>query len=260
MGGRGRRSPAIDERVGAFFVPVRVDSAAAPADATKKDKDQDLLAPLPFVVAAVGEKQRSLVYLCDAATDADQHAQFERTLFTDDVGVALRFFACARIDVSAATATALRARYGKQVPLFVAFDAAGKAAGELSMAGFKPDAKGLVDLLDKTVGKQNKLTLGAFVKEYKDVVRDLERLAEQERLLDAKDQKIDSGDKQKRAAIEAERRKLEAEQKKVMAAERELLQQVDLPARAEGAERVGRSGRGGGGRGGGGGGGGGGGR
>jgi hypothetical protein len=243
------RSPEVEERVGAYFVTVQPEPAAAAAPAAagagKGEAADDPVARLPFVTTAVGQKQRSVVYLCDAATDSEKHQAFERMLFTDDVGVALRFFTCARIDVSAASGAALRAQFGKATPLFLVYDATGKRCGEVSMAGYKPETKDLLEALDAAVGKANKIGLSAFVKQYRDVVRDLDRLGQQQKLLDERDKKIDSGDKQKRAEMDAERKQLEAEHKKVLETERELLQKVDMPPRAEGAERVGRGRRGG---------------
>jgi len=247
-GGMRGRSPEVEERVGPWFVTVQPEpgavAAPAAAGAGKGEEADDPVAHLPFVTAAAGQKQRSVVYLCDAATDAERHQAFERMLFTDDVGVALRFFSCARIDVSAASGAALRAQFGKATPLFLVFDATGKRCGEVSMAGYKPETKALLETLDQAVGKANKIALSAFVKQYRDVVRDLDRIGQQQKLLDDRDKRVDSGDKQKRAAIDAERKDLEAEHKKVLETERELLVKVDLPPRAEGAERLGRGRRG----------------
>ncbi len=239
--GRMRRAPEIDERVGAFFATVPP-VAGAPTDGAEADpKTADLLTQLPFVVAAAGSRQRSVVYLYDATASPEAQGQFERALFTDEVGVALRFFVAGRIDVSAASAGPLRQRYGKQLPLFVAFDAGGKRSGEVSM-GTRPDPKALVALLDRTVGKANQLALPAFVKQYLDVVRDLEQLAVELQQIDDRQQRADSADKQKRAELDKERKQNAAAQKKALAAERALLEKVDLPPRAEGSERVGRGG------------------
>ncbi len=232
-----RRSEATYDRVGAWFVDVRIDGELKPAD--PEAKEPDMLSTLPFVDQAKADGNRALVYLYDPQADADKHELFERTLFQDEVGIATRFFVCARIDLSAASSKGLKERYGKDAPLFVAFDATKKQVGELSLTGYKANARSLEQMLAKAVGKDQKPGLPQFVKQYGEVVHELEKLEQQTAALDADEDKVEASDKEKRAEIARERKALAAAEKKQFAEERELLEAAKLQPRPAAAVRLG---------------------
>ena len=257
-GGRGRGRPEeITNRTGAFFTTV-----AGPA--TDGDKIADL-ATIELIRLACGAGQLSLLYLYDSGDDADVRDQFERTLFAaDELGIELRCFHTGRIDL--AKEAALKAKFGKLQPLFVAFDIEGKPT-ELSMAGYKPSASALGKLLEKQASGVIKPPLATFAKTYGDLVRDLEQLLAKKKMASEKLAKA-GPDKGKRAEAEKDLKSVEAEEQKVLEREKELLAKMKLPERSDKAVRLGgwgfgggpggRGGQGGGGQGGGGGGGGGG--
>src|SRR5262249_27776612 len=150
----------------------------------------------------------------------------------DELGIALRAFQCGRLDLSADTA--LRAKYGAKAPLFVAFDPEGKPQGELLLAGYKANAAQLVQLLEKTAGAVVKPSLQAFVKDYRDVVHDLELIDGRRKVLQDRQGHIDGKSPdaaRKRAELDKERKDLDAEQQKIEAREQQLLTSAKLPAR-----------------------------
>jgi hypothetical protein len=236
-GGRGRGRPEeITNRVGAFFA-----TATGPRPAGDQAGD---LAQADLVRAASGVGQLTLLYLYDSRDDADVREQFERTLFAgDELGISLRCFHCGRIDVE--QDAKLKAKFGKQVPLFVAFDKDGKAGEPVSMSGYKPSAAALQKQLEKVAHGALKPALPAFVKEYGGLVRDLEQLLNKKKQAQEKMARA-GGDKQKRAEAEQDVKDVDAEVTKLAAKEVELLNRVGLPERAANATRLGGRGWGGG--------------
>ncbi len=226
--GRNRRPEEITNRTGAFFTDT-----AGPA--TDGDKIADL-GTTELVRAAVAAGQLTVLYLHDSKADADVRGEFERQLFAgDELGIELRCFHCGRIDVQ--KDPALAARYGKKAPLFVVFDAAGKAT-EVAMTGYKPSASQLTKVLEKAASGTIKPSLAAFAKQYGDLVRDLEQGLTKQKQANEKLAKAGE-DKAKRAEAEKDLAALEAEQKKLLAKESELLGKVRLPERSAEAQRVG---------------------
>jgi hypothetical protein len=230
QGGRGRfrRAEEITNRVGAFFV-----------DTKGPEADGDKVAGLEtteLVRAAKAAGQPTVLYLIDQSADEDVRSTFERQLFaSDELGIELRCFHCGRIDL--AKETSLANAYAKKAPLFVVFDAEGKAT-EVPMVGYKASASALQKALEKSAQGVVKPSLAAFTKQYGGMVKDLEQLlnkqkAEQEKLAKAGD------DAAKRKAAEKEIAALEAESKKLLDKENELLQKTRLPERPSTAQRVG---------------------
>lgn len=234
-----RRSEAVYDRVGAWFVDLRIEAAAEPAEAAAGGRKPDLLSSLPFVKEAKEAGQRALLYLSDPKTDADKHQAYEQATFQDEVGIATRWFVCARIDLTASGAKELAARYGDQAPLFVAFDADGQPRGELSQKGYKASANKLIAYLDKAGGKSGKLTVARFVAQYGELAKELEELERERSELEVKLGKTDGADKEKRAAMQRELDALAAAEQKLVTREAELIQAAQLPPRKPAAVRLG---------------------
>jgi hypothetical protein len=228
QGGRFRRAEEITNRVGVFF-----------ADQPGPTSDGDKVAGLEtteFVRAAVAARQPTVLYLVDGKADEEVRGQFERQVFaSDELGITLRCFHCGRLDL--AKETALAAQFGKKAPLFVVFDAEGKAT-EVSMVGYKPSTASLQKALDKAGAGTVKPSLGAFAKQYAGMVRDLEQLLgkqkqEQEKLARA------AGDANKKKAIEKELAGIADEMQKLLDKENEFLAKHRLPERPSSAQRLG---------------------
>src|SRR5262245_12412411 len=114
--GRRQRPDEILNRVGAWFSDT---AGPVPGDGAAVD-----LASAEFVKAAVGAGHPSVLFVVNGNDDQDVRDQFERALFTDEIGINLRAFACGRVDL--AKEPTLATKYGKQAPLFVVFDREGK--------------------------------------------------------------------------------------------------------------------------------------
>jgi hypothetical protein len=228
-GGRGRGRPEeITNRVGAFFTDV-----AGPA--TDGDKVADL-GTIDLVRTAVGAGQPTVLYLYDSGDDEEVRSQFDRAVFAgDELGIELRCFHCGRIDL--AKESSLKAKYGKQAPLFVAFDAKGKPA-ELSMAGYKASASGLGKLLEKQGAGTVKPSMAAFAKSYGDLVRDLEQVIAKKKQAEQKQARA-GGDENKRKEADKDLKEAEAEQQKLLDKEKDLLAKNRLPERSDKAVRLG---------------------
>lgn len=254
QGGRFRGRPEeITNRVGAFF-----SEASAPAAEDGKPVD---LARCDLVQAASGAGQPSVLYLFDGGDDEDVRQQFERAVLgSDEIGIMLRCFHCGSIDLQ--KAEALKKQFAKQAPLFVTFDADGKAAETAAMSGYKASAKALEGALQKAAQGAVKPSLAAFAKDYGNLVRDLEQLLSKQKALKERQAKA-GADKAKKAEIEKDLAALEKEQQKLLDKERGLFEKVKPVERPASARRLGapnfgggRGGRNGGGENGGGGGGG----
>jgi hypothetical protein len=152
------------------------------------------------------------------------------------MGILLRCFHCGSIDIG--KDAALKAKYGKQAPLFIAYDQTGKGGEVVSMSGYKASTKPLETQLVKAAQGAVKPSLSAFAKEYGDFIRDLEqsltkKKGASERLAKA------GADKGKRAEAEKDLEAVEKEEKKLLAQETEMLAKVRLPDRPGSARRLG---------------------
>ena len=139
-----RRPEEVTNRVGVYFKQVQ-------GPETDGDKIADLNT-IPLVREAVAADQVTVLYLHDGELEDRPVRAFESALFRadvrgDELGIKLRMFHCGQIDVS--KDPALKARYGKKTPLFIAFDKSGKELRPVSMSGMKPNATGLEGLLDR---------------------------------------------------------------------------------------------------------------
>lgn len=235
QGGRGRgRAEEIQNRVGAYFTDAK---------AAEGDKARDLAAS-DFVRAAASAGQPAVLYLFDGGDDKDVREQFERTLFgTDEIGIALRCFHCARIDL--AQAEELKSSYGKQAPAIVAFDKDGKLTDTLAMSGYKASGTGLEKLLEKAA-QGTKPPLATFTKEYAGLVRDLEQALAKKKAAQEKLAKA-GADKAKKAEADKDLEAAEAGVKRLLEREEQLLGKVQIVERPTGAQRLGAPSWGGGG-------------
>lgn len=227
--GRFRRPDEVTERVAVYFA----DTAAPTTDG---DKVADL-GTAELVRTAAAANQLTVLYLHDGAAPEQVVQQFERELFRDDaLGIKLRCFHCGSIDLS--KNEALKARYGKEAPLFVAFAADGKAEKEVSMSGYKANAKALEAQLDKAAKGAVKPSLETFAKKYGDLVRELEGLLRKKQQLEAEQARA-GGDESKKKKADKELEELQKQQDKLSEQENKLVQPLRLPARATGARRLG---------------------
>ncbi|MFY9341038.1 MAG: hypothetical protein WAT39_01020, partial [Planctomycetota bacterium] len=228
--GRGRgRAEEINNRVGAFFTDTK-------GPAPEGDKAGDL-AKADMVRAAAGVGQLSVLYLVNGSDDADVRDTFERTVLGgDEIGIMLRCFHCGRVDLK--DEPALAAKFGKQAPLFVAFDKDGKAGDIVAMAGYKAQPKALETVLVKAAQGTIKPSLTAFAKDYGGLVRDLEQVLNKKKL--AKERLAKAGaDKEKRADCEKDLAGAEKDEQKLVEQESTMLGRIGLPDRPEGARRLG---------------------
>lgn len=228
--GRGRgRAEEILNRVGAYFLDVN----GPPLDG---DKAGDL-ANVDLVRAAKNAGQLAMLYVVDGSDDEDVRTQFERTMFSgDEMGITLRCFHCGRIDLK--SEPTLKAKLGKQAPLFVAFDKDGKPTEILSMAGYKAQPKALETLLAKASPGVIKPSLAAFTKDYGGFVRDLEQALNKKKLLKERYAKAGS-DRQKRADVDKDLAVAEKEEQKLLEQETAMLAKAGLPERPADAKRLG---------------------
>jgi uncharacterized membrane protein YgcG len=239
--GRGRPDE-ITNRVGVFFAdaePPKAEAEGKPLDLAKAD----------MVVAGAGMNQPTVLYLFDGADDQDVRQQFERTMFAgDEIGIMLRCFHCGSIDLQ--KAEGLKAQYAKLAPVFVVFDASGKAEDPVSMSGYKPSVKSLQNQLVKAAQGTVKPSLNGFAKEYGDLVRDLENLLGKKKIASERMAKA-GADKVKKAGFEKDLEAIDKDEKKLLDHETEMIKKLNLPERPGNARRLGeRQWGGGGGRGG----------
>ena len=237
QGGRGRgRAEEIQTRVGAYFT----DTNGPTSDG---DKAGDLAAT-DLVRAAAGVGQLTVLYLVDSSDDQDVRDQFERMLFAgDELGIQLRCFHCGRIDLK--KEASLKAKWGKQAPLFLVFDKDGKAGEVVSMVGYKVAANALEKQLEKAAQGVVKPSLATFAKDYASLVRDLEQALNKKKLAQGRQAKA-GADKAKRAEAEKDVKAIEGEEQKLLDREKDMLAKMQLPERPTGARRLGGRGEGGG--------------
>lgn len=223
---RWRRPAEITSRVGAYFTETD-----APKTDGKKVAD---LNTIDLVRAATSAGQVTMLYLHDGEADQDVVRRFESSLFRSDrlgdvLGIKLRMFHCGQIDIS--KTPAMKARYGKDVPMFIAFDKTGKELPKVSMPGYRAKASALERLVDRASSGAFKPSLKTFAKKYASIVGDLEAA------LKAKAQ----GEKEAtKAENKADRKKAEKEiaaaqkqEDKLLKAEEKLLEKIRQPARGE---------------------------
>lgn len=227
---RWRRPEEISSRVGAYFTKTE-------APKTDGEKIADLNT-IDLVRAAASAGQVTVLYLHDGEADEAVVTQFENALFRqdksgDELGFKLRMFHCGQVDIS--KAPAMKARYGKHVPMFIAFDKDGKELPKVSMPGYRAKASALEGLLDKASSGAFKPSLKTLAKKYADIVKDLEAVMKA---------KSEGEQEATKAENNADRKKAEKaiatakkQEDKLLKAEEKLLEKVRQPAR--GATKLG---------------------
>ena len=233
---RWRRPDEVTTRTAAFFSEVQ-------APATDGDKVADLNT-IDLVRAAAASGQVTLLYLHDGQADKTVVQQFEAALFRadksgDQLGIKMRMFHCGQIDTS--KSPALQERYGKVVPVFVAFDKNGKELKPVSMSGYQAKASALEALLDQASSGAFKPALKTLAKKYADIVGDLEEALKAKS--EAQQAQTKAGnDKAKGKEAEQELVAATKLEQKALEQESKLLEGLRLPAR--GSKRLGGRGNG----------------
>ena len=227
-GGGKRRPEAVLERVSCWLVDGKLPASTA------ANAGEDRVAAVGAVADARTRHELALVYLFDSKVDAEKRAAFEKTMFgNEELGIALRCFQTARVDIAGDDDA--QGKYGRRLPLFLAFDENGKQAGEASLAGYKTAVAPVMGILEKAAGGHVKPTLAIFVSGYRGVVHDIEALDGKRKVLN--DRKGKAADAAKKAEIEKELQAADAEEKQVLAEEKKLLDGAKVPARDAAAKR-----------------------
>ncbi|MFT4514184.1 MAG: hypothetical protein ACI89X_002670 [Planctomycetota bacterium] len=227
-GGRNQRRPEeITNRTAAYFTETN-----APATQGKK------IAPfnsIDLVRAAAAAGQVTVLYLHNSEAERRVVQQFESAVFRTDksgdvLGLKLRMFHCGQIDIS--KSPAMKARYEKDVPVFIAFDKTGKELKIVSMSGYKAKASALEALIDQASAGAYKPSIKTIAKKHAKIVGNLEEAlkaktaAEQDQTKAGNDKsKAKKAEKAMAAAVKLEEKALKAEEK--------LLEDLRLPARGD---------------------------
>ena len=230
-GGRGggrnqwRRPEEITNRVAVYFKEVE-----GPATDGAKVAD---LNTIEMVRAAAAADQVSVLYLHDGELEQRPVRTFESLVFRSDIkgdelGIKLRLFHCGMIDIS--KDAALKERYGKKTPLFVAFDKSGRELRPVSMTGLKPNPTALEGLLDRASKGAFKPTLPSFAKKYGKLVIDLEKLIKEQDAAE-EDQAKAGNDKAKQNKARRELEALAKQEQKLLEKEQEMLADMQFPER-----------------------------
>ena len=226
-GGRNawRRPEEISNRVAVYFKEID-----GPETDGKKVAD---LNTIELVRAAAAADQVAVLYLHDGELEERPVKAFEAMLFRadvkgDELGIKLRLFHCGQIDIS--KDPALKERYGKKAPLFVAFDKSGKELKPVSMTGLKPNPTALESLLDRASKGAFKPLLPTFAKKYGKLVVDLEKLLK-ERSEAETDQAKAGNDKAKQNKANRELDAIAKAEQKLLEKEQEMLADMNFPER-----------------------------
>ncbi len=230
--GRGP-SEEIKRRSGAFFVEVELpepDGAGAIA-----------LEKTALVQSSVRDGHLSLIYLFGPNPRGAKHEQFEQTLFNHaEIGTALRCFRCGWVDISGNEAA--YQQFGAKIPMFVAFDAKGKRAGEVAMHDYRAKATPVVKLLERAARKHAGLSLNKFVTRYRKFLKDYQVYEGRVRTLEQKRQRLlkkSSPPEAKLAEVDKDAAKLDRSKEKLLDEEKKLLEAAKVPPRDPKAERRG---------------------
>jgi hypothetical protein len=232
----GGPSEEILKRSGSYFVDVKLPAA--------EEKKPIALETCSHVKAAAEAGNLSLLYVCDPNHDVVKHEQFEQAVFGHvEVNVALRRFLCARVDLGQDEAA--KSALGDKAPLFVVFDAKGAKVGELSLHDYKTKTQPIMRLLDSAASRHGKLSLDAFVKRYRDFLRDYQVYEGRKRTLDERRRRA-ANDPAAKSKLEGEAKELDKAREDLLATEKQILELAKVPERAAGAKRLGERPRGGG--------------
>ena len=163
---RGGQQDEFRDRYACYFVDTKL---PAPDDQVES---KARLASVPLVDDAKAKGQLAFLYLYDSSADEPRRAAFDQIVFgNQEVGIALRCFRCARVDIAGDDDAG--AKFGRKLPLFVAFDDKGRQVGEISLRGYRAALRPLIALLESAANGHVKPTLADFSETYRDTLRDL---------------------------------------------------------------------------------------
>lgn len=223
---RRGRSEAIQERVSSYFVEAKLPAAV--------ESEKDRLAGLAIVKEAKEQQHLVFAYLYDSSVEEPKREGFDKVIFgSDEVGLALRCFRCVHVDIAGDTEA--QTKFGRKLPLFYAYDEKGKQVGEASLAGYKAAIGPVMTLLEKAAAGYVKPMLASWVKDYREVVRELENLDGKRKVLEGRRARADD---KKKVLLTAEAKELDIEEVRLLTAEKELLASVKLPERDATAKRL----------------------
>ncbi len=232
--GRGGREDEFLDRYACYFLDAKLPAINGEVESKAR------LASVPMVVDAKEKGHLAFLYLWDSSVDEPKREAFDKIIFgNQDLGIALRAFRCARIDI-AGDADA-RAKFGKKLPLFVVFDDKGKQVGETSLPGYKAALRSLTTIVENAATGHVKPNPANFTKTYRDILRELRVLKGRRTTLEGRRTRADD---KKRAEYDKEFRELEAEEKKLLELEKKTLELADLPPRDPKAKMFGAAQRG----------------
>ncbi|MEZ5966927.1 MAG: hypothetical protein R3F56_24010 [Planctomycetota bacterium] len=231
--GGGRQDEFADR-----YAVHMVDTKLPPIEGQTDSKER--LAAIPLVQQAKKEGHLAFLYLYDSSVDAPKRETFDQIIFgNQEVGIALRCFYCARVDIAGDDDA--RAKFGRKLPLFVAFNDKGVWAGETSLPGYKAALRSMIGMLEKAAAGHVKPTLEAFSKTYRDTLRELRVVTGNKRMLE---QRRARADDKKKAQYDKEAKELAAQEQKLLEAEKTALEKANPPPRHPEAKPFGRAERG----------------
>lgn len=231
---RGGRQDEFLDRYACYFVEAKLPPAQGDVDSKER------LAALPLVQQAKKEGHLAFLYLFDSSADEPKRAAFDQIVFgSQEVGIALRCFYCAHVDIAGDEDA--RTKFGRKLPLFVAFDDKGRWSGETSLPGYKAALRSLMGMLEKAAAGHVKPTLDGFSKVYRDTLRDLRVLSGNKRSLE---QRRARADDKKKAQFDKDAKELQAQEEKLLATEKAALEKANPPPRHPEAKLFGRAERG----------------
>lgn len=218
--GGGRQDEFLD-RYACYFV----DTKLPPVDGDVDSKTR--LASVPMVVDAQKKGHMAFLYLFDSSVDEPKREGFDKIVFgNQEVGIALRPFRCARVDIAGDGHA--QSKFGRKLPLFVAFDDKGRIVGETSLPGYKAALRSLTSLLEKTSTGHVKPNPAYFYKTYRDILRELRVMKGRRTTLEGRRNRADE---KKKAQYDKEFAELEAEEQKLLELEKKTLADADIPPR-----------------------------
>jgi len=134
-----------------------------------------------------GELSVLLVY--DSKAEAAKYKKFKEGLFKNEsLAVAFRVFRCLELDT--AKSKVAKEQFGKKLPCFLIFDAKGRQADEVGMAGYRAKASALLKALTKVSKGHGKLPLVTFIKKYRSFLNDLDKLEGKKTVLAKKRERL----------------------------------------------------------------------
>ena len=227
---QGRGGPdEFLERYACYFVDTKI-----PVDQGEVDS-KARLASIPMVKDAKEKGHLAFLYLYDSSADEPKREGFDKIIFgNQDLGIALRCFRCARIDIAGDTDA--QAKFGRKLPLFITYDDKGKQVGETSLPGYKAALRSLTSIVENAATGHVKPNPANFTKTYRDILRDLRVLKGRRSTLEGRRNR--AGDN-KRAQFDKEFQELDAQEKRLLEHETKTLELANPPPRDPAAKMLG---------------------